>query len=108
MSTGQSVAGNVASKQFNNAAAVQSLQHCTIIYDVVGRGFCLNANRMHKSNHIYIVANIHEKSLYQKCYDPDCKHFRSNPLRIPDLVLDNSLLEDNDLLNCVDNAMNVS
>ena len=45
----------------------------SIIFHVSNTRFCENVNREHKSNHIYFVADLKNKFLFQKCFDEDCK-----------------------------------
>lgn len=41
--------------------------------------FCAKINRHHKSNNVYFVADLCRKELHQRCYDFDCRGFRSSP-----------------------------
>jgi len=57
----------------------------TLAFGLTGPGshFCENINRMHRSNHAFFIVDL-EKGVYaQKCYDPDCRHFRSAWLPLP-------------------------
>ena len=56
-------------------------------YSVSGSRWCYVAGRNHKSNGIYIVADVKLKMCYQKCHDPDCKGARSPALPLPDYTL---------------------
>jgi hypothetical protein len=51
-----------------------------ITYNVTGNRFCRRINRPHKSNHIYFVVDISKLCVWQRCYDPDCRSFRSPPI----------------------------
>ena len=56
-----------------------------IIYDICGYNFCEHIGRSHRRNNVYFIANIYEKSVYQKCYK--CIGFSGK--RIP-LLFDDS------------------
>lgn len=56
----------------------------TIVYYVKNYRFCENIQRPHKSNSIYFVVNKQRRTIYHKCFDPDCSGFRSNERLIPD------------------------
>ncbi|KYQ92902.1 hypothetical protein DLAC_05493 [Tieghemostelium lacteum] len=53
-----------------------------INYQIGGNKYCENIKRQHKSNHIYFIVNLSKKTLVQRCFDPDCKNFISNPIDI--------------------------
>ena len=55
---------------------------------VEGSKFCHNINREHKSNHIYLVCNLSKGFIVQRCYDPDCRNFQSEPVKIPENILE--------------------
>lgn len=47
-----------------------------LLYTVHGSRYCQNVKREHKSNNVYIVVDMQKKVWSQKCFDPDCAHFR--------------------------------
>ncbi len=49
--------------------------------------YCERVGRQHKSNGVYIVVDIGAGTYYQKCYDPDCRHFRGRTKALPLHVL---------------------
>jgi DNA-directed primase/polymerase protein len=53
-----------------------------IVYNLSGYRYCNNIGREHKSNGVFIVVDLHEGIWYQKCYDPDCKGYRSSTLPV--------------------------
>eukprot|EP00698_Gefionella_okellyi_P026312 TRINITY_DN996_c2_g1_i1.p1 TRINITY_DN996_c2_g1~~TRINITY_DN996_c2_g1_i1.p1 ORF type:complete len:502 (-),score=60.13 TRINITY_DN996_c2_g1_i1:432-1937(-) len=55
----------------------------TIVYNVVQNRWCGNVQRPHKSNGIYIVADLLKRCCVQKCYDPQCATYRSPPVLFP-------------------------
>ncbi|XP_065200481.1 DNA-directed primase/polymerase protein-like [Planococcus citri] len=55
----------------------------TIVYDIVGNRFCWNIGRVHKSNNVKYVIDLHTLTYYQKCYDPDCANFKSAKKGLP-------------------------
>jgi DNA-directed primase/polymerase protein len=65
-----------------------------IIYSIKNYRYCENIKRPHKSNNIYFVVDIDRNCLFQKCYDPDCKDYRSPETRIPNQIIE-SLKEKN-------------
>lgn len=52
------------------------------VYNLSGYRYCNNIGREHKSNGVFIVVDLHEGIWYQKCYDPDCKGYRSSTLPV--------------------------
>ncbi|XP_074573430.1 uncharacterized protein LOC141829831 [Curcuma longa] len=64
--------------------------HGLIVYSMLRSRYCERIGREHKSNHVMYVADLHRAMYYQKCYDPDCRGYRS-PLRpLPyDVIPDN-------------------
>jgi len=48
-----------------------------------GAHYCGNIGRDHQSNFIYYVANFSTLGLVQKCYDPDCRKYKSTVFDIP-------------------------
>lgn len=79
-----------------------------IIYDISGYRYCDNIKRHHKSNNIMFVIDLIELTYYQKCYDPDCADFKSNPKKLPEelcfLLGDDSEFEDFISINGKQNA----
>ena len=56
----------------------------TVIYAIKGGyKYCANIGRHHKSNNVLLVAETKEGRMYQRCFDPDCKGFRSDAWDIP-------------------------
>ncbi|KAK8714757.1 hypothetical protein V6N13_042106 [Hibiscus sabdariffa] len=66
-----------------------------VIYSMSRNRYCERIGREHKSNHVMYIVDMRRAAYYQKCYDPDCKGYRS-PLRpIPsDCVPDSSFFFD--------------
>jgi hypothetical protein len=54
-----------------------------LTYQVIGNKFCRRIGRPHRSNHIMIEVDIGRGCAYQRCWDPDCRGFRSNELPVP-------------------------
>ncbi|KAL7751670.1 hypothetical protein RI367_002669 [Sorochytrium milnesiophthora] len=60
----------------------------TLVYAIGGPyRFCHHVQRHHKSNGIYIVVDLDRRTYVQKCYDPDCRTYRSPEQSIPADVL---------------------
>ncbi|XP_022736410.1 DNA-directed primase/polymerase protein isoform X2 [Durio zibethinus] len=51
-----------------------------VVYSMSRNRYCERIGREHKSNHVMYVVDMRRAAYYQKCYDPDCKGYRS-PLR---------------------------
>ncbi|KAL9999259.1 hypothetical protein Hdeb2414_s0494g00905131 [Helianthus debilis subsp. tardiflorus] len=61
-----------------------------MVYSMLRNRFCERIGRQHKSNHVMYVVDLQKATYYQKCYDPDCRGYRS-PLRpVPPEVFPNS------------------
>lgn len=54
-----------------------------ILYNIKGNRFCGNINRHHKSNSIYFVVDLQHGVWFQKCYDPECRRYRSPAMPLP-------------------------
>lgn len=60
----------------------------TLAYNIGGGyRYCNNIGRHHKSNGVYLVADLVRGELVQKCYDPECAGYRSAPTPIPSVYL---------------------
>ena len=57
-----------------------------ITFDVNGSRWCENIIRHHKSNRIFFVAHLEHGIVYQRCYDPECKGFKSTNIALPENV----------------------
>lgn len=58
-----------------------------MLYNIRGPyRWCGNIRRHHKSNGIYLVCDLVGGYLYQKCYDPDCRAYRSPCRALPQAV----------------------
>jgi hypothetical protein len=55
----------------------------SITYQISGTKFCHRIGRHHKSNHIMFEANLNQGYVIQKCWDPDCRGYKSPPYFIP-------------------------
>ncbi|EAX92515.1 hypothetical protein TVAG_247960 [Trichomonas vaginalis G3] len=60
----------------------------TLLFGISGCRYCRNIGREHKSNGIYILAKLTSGVAVQRCYDPDCRFFESQPVIIPPKILD--------------------
>lgn len=80
-----------------------------ITYQISGTKYCHRIGRHHKSNHIMFEANLNQGYVVQKCWDPDCRGYKSPPYYLPhhslpsmhdiqevisDIILTNSLLHE--------------
>lgn len=48
--------------------------------------YCDNKKSVHRSNHVYFVIDKKNFTIYQKCFDEDCKNFESRRRRIPPTI----------------------
>lgn len=48
--------------------------------------YCENIGRCHKSNNVLWIVNLKNKMIYQKCHDPDCFGFKSQPKQLPEEI----------------------
>jgi len=39
--------------------------------------YCHNIGREHRSNNVYYCVDLKAQEFYQRCYDPECRHFKS-------------------------------
>jgi hypothetical protein len=69
-------------------AVMEPARRFRIRYKVAHNRYCANIGRQHKSNGIYLEADLGEGTLRQHCWDPDCRaqRYRSEPVRFPDGV----------------------
>ncbi|KJE89798.1 hypothetical protein CAOG_001222 [Capsaspora owczarzaki ATCC 30864] len=58
-----------------------------LLYDISGNRWCHNIDREHKSNGVYYVVDLSSRTWSQRCYDPDCRGFRSATSVLPNDVL---------------------
>ncbi|GFG38177.1 hypothetical protein Cfor_04829 [Coptotermes formosanus] len=68
-----------------------------IVYDIAGYRYCGNIGRQHRSNNIKYVVNLTNYTYYQKCYDPECAHYRSEQCKLPPELI--FFLEDDSFLH---------
>lgn len=74
-----------------------------VMYTIKGSyKYCARIGRHHKSNNVILVARLTDRTMFQKCFDPDCKGFRSPPWPIPQWVFIGKHTEDIALVNCLD------
>lgn len=52
-----------------------------------GWRYCGRIGRHHKSNNVVLVVSLPRREMHQRCFDPDCRDFRSEPWCIPATVL---------------------
>nr|XP_019067213.1 DNA-directed primase/polymerase protein isoform X1 [Solanum lycopersicum] len=70
-------------------------EYALMVYSMSRNRFCERIGRQHKSNHVMYVVDLQRGAYYQKCYDPDCRGYRS-PLRpVPDNVIPHSSISFN-------------
>lgn len=75
----------VITNQQGSAPSSQEQKHPTlysITYQISGSRYCCRIGREHKSNHIMFEVNLLRGFAVQKCWDPDCRGYRSPPIYI--------------------------
>jgi len=58
----------------------------TIAFNMKGNRWCENVNRAHKSNNIIWNVHLVNRICWQSCHDPECKHFRGEPVELPEEI----------------------
>uniref|UniRef100_A0A7C9CL28 DNA-directed primase/polymerase protein n=1 Tax=Opuntia streptacantha TaxID=393608 RepID=A0A7C9CL28_OPUST len=58
-----------------------------MVYNMAKSRYCERIGREHKSNNVMYVVDLRWALYYQKCYDPDCRGYRSPSRPIPDDVI---------------------
>ena len=54
-----------------------------LIFNISGYRYCGNIGREHKSNGVFFVIDRKQSIWYQKCYDPDCRGYKSPSCPLP-------------------------
>jgi len=58
-----------------------------VMYSIGQNKWCANINREHKGNHINLVLDLKNYTVYQTCLDPECKSFKSDPIQLPNNII---------------------
>ncbi|XP_076651277.1 DNA-directed primase/polymerase protein [Halictus rubicundus] len=72
-----------------------------LIYETTGYRYCENIGRCHKSNNVFLIIDLRNKTMYQKCHDKDCSGFVSVPTKLPEEISFQIDDRDDMLLSCV-------
>lgn len=60
----------------------------TLAYAIKGGyRYCARIGRHHRSNNVILVADLRCGTMHQRCFDPDCRGYRSEPWKIPPQLL---------------------
>eukprot|EP00873_Tetraselmis_striata_P020119 jgi/Tetstr1/440383/TSEL_028717.t1 len=54
-----------------------------LVLNIRNNRWCANIGRAHKSNGVFYVVDFQSGCWFQKCYDPECRHFRSGAMPLP-------------------------
>ncbi|KAL6611294.1 hypothetical protein ACP70R_039222 [Stipagrostis hirtigluma subsp. patula] len=54
-----------------------------MVYSMLRSRYCERIEREHKSNHVMYIVDFQRAAYYQKCYDPDCRGYRSQLRPVP-------------------------
>lgn len=57
-----------------------------LLLNIRGSRYCGNVGREHRSNGVFYVVDLEAGLWCQRCYDPDCRHWRSPFNALPDGV----------------------
>ncbi|KAJ3273286.1 hypothetical protein HDV01_004644 [Terramyces sp. JEL0728] len=62
-----------------NTASIKSffILEEKIMYVISGSRYCHRLQRDHKSNSVYYIADLKLMNFHQRCFDPDCRNYRS-------------------------------
>lgn len=56
----------------------------TVMYAIRGGyKYCGRVGRHHRSNNVILIADLRRGEMYQKCFDPDCRGYRSEAWAMP-------------------------
>jgi hypothetical protein len=58
-----------------------------MLYNVKGSRYCGNVARHHKSNGVFFIVDLQQGVWYQKCYDPECRMYRSPVTALPEELM---------------------
>ncbi|OHT08410.1 hypothetical protein TRFO_23091 [Tritrichomonas foetus] len=67
-------------------SAQYSPEFRSLTFIIKGCRYCHRIGREHKSNSIYLVVRLSDATIVQKCFDPDCRGFESDPIQIPEPI----------------------
>ncbi|KOC59166.1 Coiled-coil domain-containing protein 111 [Habropoda laboriosa] len=70
------------------------------VYQTSGYRYCENIGRCHKSNNVFWVVDLKNKTMYQKCQDQDCFGFKPKRRRLPEEICFQIDEDDDILLRC--------
>ena len=56
----------------------------TFCYSIENFNYCKNVNRSHSNSKIYFLYCSRNHSLWQQCFSPKCRNFKSDPIPLPD------------------------
>ena len=54
-----------------------------MLFNIGGNRWCGNIDREHRSNGVFYVVDLQQGVWYQKCYDPECRSYRSPANSLP-------------------------
>ena len=66
----------------------QALQAMT--FHMARNRYCANIGREHRSNNIMFTVSFLRRTVYQHCYDSQCRSFRSKEAPVPEWALKNA------------------
>jgi hypothetical protein len=63
----------------------------SITFNLSYHRYCGNVGRAHVSNGVYYVVDLLARTMDQRCWDHDCRYYRSPPITVPNFVVDMDL-----------------
>jgi Herpesviridae UL52/UL70 DNA primase len=61
--------------------------HSLLLYNISRNRWCGNVGRQHRSNGIFLVVDRTAGAWWQKCYDVECRGYRSPAMPLPSSLL---------------------
>jgi hypothetical protein len=73
--------------QEGSQGRVRSWVHCpataVLLLNIKDSRWCGNIGTHHRSNGVYYLVDLRGGTWHQRCYDPDCRHYRSPLMPLP-------------------------
>eukprot|EP00658_Telonema_sp_P-2_P042648 TRINITY_DN3063_c0_g1_i1.p1 TRINITY_DN3063_c0_g1~~TRINITY_DN3063_c0_g1_i1.p1 ORF type:complete len:471 (+),score=105.01 TRINITY_DN3063_c0_g1_i1:138-1550(+) len=84
------------------ASCLGSQQDRYLVFPIAHNRWCGNVGRPHKSNGIKVVVDREWEVCYQKCFDPECRGYRSDATAVPPELLGHLQPPDEESQPCID------
>jgi hypothetical protein len=60
----------------------------SVTFNLASYRYCGNIGRSHRSNGVYFVFDLIGRSAHQRCWDVDCRYYRSPHIELPNWIAD--------------------